>query len=604
MAVLDPLKIPELLQKRQKNQEIEDSIRHDKRVVFHTEPTQRAYQIPYIREYLDWIGQIIDHRKHDVFEHLLTMPIETIEFTEGVFNELKKIFNAPDRFKQHNFTNPELVKDYETYLDLIHNDEFWKTKGFQAMKSAINSILIVDLPAIQGPSDRPEPYYYLLPIDNVKIIKIGDNMRVEYIVFKDIEKEDVYHVFDDLFYRTYVLDKGNYILTVESQHDLGYTPARSFWSTPFNMNAKIQKKGPITNSLTQLDWLLAEYTFIKHEELYAGFPIDIMYEQQSPYTDDDGDSYDYNQTGINTLVPTSLYNDEDTTQAHRRYPSPESNTNKPVLGPGTQLLAPLRADKDDPDMINGLNRISADVASLNWIVDKIEKAEKKITFNMIGFTQDQSREAMNEMQVMGNVQSRENVVIDVKTNFENAETFVVKTMGFLRYGQAYLGSKIFYGEKFFFQSLDSIREGIKLSKTIGMPNFEIASQQKQLLNTKYQNNGKMLSKIEILMQLEPYQGYSLEELLTLNNSFRLDPVKMTIKTNFPEYIRRFENEFTNILTFMEFVELPEKVAVIYAILERYANEELNRQDQEGNQEGFTQPANDADSQRGQQNTGE
>lgn len=570
MAVLDPLEIPKLIQNGRPPEEVKYAIDHDRRAVFHTEPTEELKDIPYRRKFLGFVQNIIDKNKFDVFEYLLTLPTETVDFTEGVFNELKKIFNASDRFKKHEFINPDLAVDYDEYLKSIKNDEFWKSKGFSAMKSAINDILIVDLPSIPNLMDtRPQPYYYLLPIEQVIELKIIDGMKVEYIIFKDMRNERIVHVFDDLFYRSYDTTRGN-VLLVENMHDLGFTPARSFWTTPFNSKRKIQKKGPISNALGRLDWLLVEYVFSKHESLYAGFPIDIMYDQECNYHDDEGNAC---ENGYITRYIDRLHGDPNQEKIEKRDPCPACNSNKPLLGPGTIITAPARGDNEDPDLINGVNRVGADVNSLEWIRNKIEKDEQTITWNMIGYVQQQSREAMNEMQIMGNMQSRETVVLDVKTNFENAELFVTETMAKLRYGDAYLNSIIFYGEKFYFQSPEQIRTAIEASKTAGLPQFEIISQQKQLLNTKYQNNPDMLERIDILMALEPYQGYSLTELLTLNNSYPLDPLRVLIKTNFHDYITRFEREFMNIVNFMQFSDLDEKVAFIQTIIQNYAIED-------------------------------
>lgn len=575
MAILNPLEIPKLIQNGNPPEEVKYAIDHDKRAVFHTEPTEELKDIPYRRQFLGFVRNIIDKNKFDVFEYLLTLPIETVDFTEGVFNELKKIFNASDRFKKHEFTNPDLSVDYDDYLKSIRNQEFWKNQGFEAMKSAINDILIVDLPSIPNLADtRPQPYYYLLPIEKVIDIKIIEGTKIEYIIFKDMRNERIVHVFDDLFYRSYDTTKGN-VLLVENMHDLGFTPARSFWTTPFNSMRKIQKKGPISNALGRLDWLLVEYVFSKHEALYAGFPMYTMYEQECNYHDDQGNACENGY--ITYYPPGQFHGDVDNETVAKREPCPQCNSNKPILGPGTVITAPARADSEDPDLINGVQRVSADVDSLNWIKDKIQSDEQTITWNMIGYVQEQSREAMNEMQIMGNLQSRETVVLDVKTNFENAELFVTETMAKLRYGDAYLNSIIFYGEKFYFQSPEQIREAITSSKQAGLPQFEIISQQKQLLNTKYQNNPDMLERIEILMAIEPYQGYSLEELLNINTSYPLDPIRVTLKTNFHEYIARFERDFMNIVNFMQFNDFADKVEIIENTIRNYAIQDQEEQ---------------------------
>jgi len=48
---------------------------------------------------------------------------------------------------------------------------------------------------------------------------------------------------------------------------------------------------------------------------------------------------------------------------------------------------------------------------------------------------------------------------------------------------------------------------------------------------------------------------------------------MTIKMNFPAYIRRFERENTNVLTFGDAIDYDKKIDAISAEFLRYAQEE-------------------------------
>lgn len=581
--------IPKLIQKTNQNKEVKYCQEHDRRALFHTEPTEQANELKYLKKFISYVADIIDKNKQDVFKHIVSLlPIETVDFTEGVFNELKKVFNGQDRNKKHHFNNPELEQDFEMYLKQIHNNEFWEHKGFSTMKSAINSILIVDLAAEPNEVDSlPEPYYYFLPIDRLIDMPMTKKGKVEYIIFKDKKDEEIYYVFDDMFYRTYRKGNGTMNLIVENMHGLGYVPARSFWSTPFNHHRKIQKKSPISQALSKLDWLLIFYVFEKHASLYAGFPIDVMYEQKCNYHDDEGNECEngYITKTVNSHGIGSPLNELQQTIE----PCPACNGNKPILGAGTVITAPAMTDKDDPDLIQGLNRISADVESLEFLKGKIKNQEQSIAWDMIGYTQEDHKEAMNETQIIGNYESRQNVILEVKSNFEKAESFAVNTVGLLRYGNtAYLGSTINYGERFFLQTLNGLKEGIEKSKTSGLPNFEIAAQQKQLMLTKYQANPQMVQRSLILTEVEPYQGYTLKEITEINNTITLDPIKLLIKFNFQEYILRFEREFTNVANFMPFDEFNSKIDFINAKLIDYANADQQTSTQPNSQgdEGF------------------
>ena len=553
------------------DREIDNSINHDYRAQFHSEPHQKESDIPYIKSFLGWIKAIIDDNKFEVFKHLLQFPIETVDFTEGIFNELQKIFHAEDRFIKHQFTNPETEADFKKYLHDIGDNDFWQSEGFDAMKTAISSIMVVDMPRSEGGVEIPEPYYYLLPIANLIDIHVDRQRNIDWLIFRDINNDKIIHAFDSQFYRSYNKVDDRIVLIAEVPHELGYCPARSFWTTRFNTRSKIQKRSPISNTLGRLDKLLAKNVFCMHETLYAGFPVDIMYEQECGFQDELGNACESGYVSRQVRNPeVSAGSDGDYILA--KEPCPECNSNKPMLGAGTVLTAPARGDKDDPDLIHGLNRVSADVQSLEWLEKSIEKDEKSITWNMIGYLNEQSKEAMNEMQVAGNYESRLNVLLDTKENFEKIHTFTINTLGKLRYNAAYTGSIINYGEKFHLHSVIKLQEGLKLSKEAGMPIFEVSNQQQQIMNTKYQNNPEMLTRVRVLSSLEPFQTYTTDDILNMNDKFPLDPIKVAIKINFEDFINRFEREQMDVVPFMQFSEFQTKINFIQTKLDDYGNE--------------------------------
>lgn len=547
---------------------------HDKRAKFHTVPQQKYDKArnDYYGDYIQWVGRIIDQAKQEVFEHLLILPVETVDFTESIFNQVKKIFQAEDRFIHHSFVNDETSSDFSDYLRKIGDNYFWEDTGFEAMKNSPSAVLLVDMPSDGSEGEAPEPYYYLL--DTSLVINAGFDRycEFEWIIFKDPKKDKLVHAWDGVYYRSFDNTKGKMKLIVESAHNLGYCPAKSFWSKPFDKKSKLQKRGVITNTLSRLDWSLFLMTSSKHETLYAGFPIDIMYEQQCSYVDDQGNPC---EDGIIHFQNIRMI--EGVQEPYEDKMKCPSCSQKQRLGAGTQLTAPAMADKEDPDLIGGLNRVGADVQSLEWIEKKLKDDKLDITWNIIGISRGGNDAAKNELQVASNYESRLTALLDIKKNFEKIHKFAITTIGKLRYGSAYQGSVVNYGEQMFIHSLSELNENFEQSKKNGMPIFELAKQQGQIMHTKYQNNPEMIKRVDILRQLEPYQTYSIEELMKLSS--QLDKTRLALKLNFPEYINRFERENMNIVGFMQFSDMSQKIEIIKAKLMEYVQEDLTEAQQ-------------------------
>ena len=608
MAILSSAEILQILQEKQRPEELESCRIHDSRARFHTEPYLRSpvYQ-SYTDQFLAWVNLIIDKDKHAVFRALMTLPIETIDFTEGVFDELKKVFEAQNRYIGSEFTNPQLEADFEEYRKQIGDFDFWKTKGFKAMKSAINSFVIIDLPPIdeedEGTEDDaapkkaapkyPQPYYYLLDCQRVVDVDIDCNNNVEYIIFVDGYDQKMFYAFDDQFYRVFREIEGqaqvagqtvaSYEMVSETPHDLGYTPARSFWSTPYNDKSIIQKSGPISNSLSKLDWLLFMYTSTKHSELQAGFPVEVIYEQRCDYKDAEGNACEGGKIRKNVrtqmLSPRAAgdgYSYSTGTQVV--YDDCPTCKNKNQLGAGRLLTAPAMASKDDVDLIQGMNRIGADVPSLEYLLKRIDGLETGIAINVVGYTDEDLNEAINKEQVASRYQSQFTVLIEVKENFENIHKFVLETLGKLRYGKAFVSATVNYGDKFFIYSVDALQEEYTSAKTNGFPVYELGSQINQIIETKYKENPTMLERARILGSIEPYVTYTMTELINLNGAIPLNQQLIRLKADFESYVNRFEREYMNVAQFMQYSPMESRVEFIKNAMLEYVNEDYAEQD--------------------------
>ena len=251
--------IKQILQKPSKRQVIQKAVNMQRRLRFHTETNIAVSDINQPTTiFLDWVRRLLPKDKYNIFLQLFKFPLPTPAVVEDVYRELERVFYSRNSSSSYQFTDSELAEDWSQYRKSNLNEpEVWKTIAWKRMQVSPNSILVVDLPLVQT-SIRPEPYFYWLEIDSVidyELSKQDENL-FNWLIFNQPEHRIA--VFDDTSIRIYQLNEKNEIqsLISEAQHDLGYCPARFFWSTQLNEKNKDLKKNPITKELSNLDWYL------------------------------------------------------------------------------------------------------------------------------------------------------------------------------------------------------------------------------------------------------------------------------------------------------------------------------------------------------------
>lgn len=227
-------------------------------------------------EFLDWVRKLIPKDKYNIFLSLFKFPTQNIELTEKIFEELERVFDGRNSAVNYQFLDSTLADDWEWYKhDILNEPNVWKSKGWATMKTAINSVLVVDIPTEQM-EERPAPYFYFLGIDKVIDFK-AKGESLEWIIFK--QPDNKIAAFDDEFMRLFEVDDKGKVgeLITETKHGLGYCPAKFFWSTPLSREQPDIKKSPLSSQLGNLDWLLFFRVSKRHLDLYAPYPIYSAY---------------------------------------------------------------------------------------------------------------------------------------------------------------------------------------------------------------------------------------------------------------------------------------------------------------------------------------
>lgn len=576
---LDLNQIKQILQKPTKRQVIQKAANMQKRLRFHTETNIAVSDINQPTAlFLDWVRNLLPKDKYNIFLQLFKFPLSTPAVVEDVYRELERVFYSRNSSSSYQFTDSELAEDWADYRkNKLNEPDIWKTVGWKKMQVSINSILVVDLPQVQM-SVRPEPYFYWLEIEDVVDYEMINDTEFKWIVFRQPNRRIA--AFDDTYIRVYQLNEKNEIasLVSEATHNLGYCPARFFWSTQLNEKNKDLKKNPISKELSNLDWYLFFSISKQHLDLYAPYPIYSAYAADCNF--ENNETGDYCDGGFlrNSSGEYKILNDGTVEKC-------PCCSEKRIAGPGSFLEVPIPNQAEGiVDMRNPVQITTIDKDSLTYNVEECVRLRNDIIVSIAGSGGTVSeKEAINETQVAANFESKTSVLNALKTNFELAQKFVEDTICRFRYGSDFISSSISWGTEFYVFTVKELYNKYEQAKTNGASESELDAITQQILEVEYRNNPLVLQRMLILKQLEPYPHKTLDEVLKLHEKKLLNENYVKLKINFSTLVERFERENINIIEFASARTFSEKIKLITDKLLDYVREENDQAGVSANQ---------------------
>lgn len=539
---------------------------HQNRIKFHVETRVSPYFSQPLHDFLSNVASLIPDDKFRIFKLLFRFPLKTNEVTGIAFDKLFRVFDGRDPKFNFQFRNTEQRDDWEWYRqEKLHEPQVWKSVGWEYLKTEINSVLVVDLPENQE-GDRPEPYFYWLRIQDVLTFDADPvTGQMHWIIF--YQGKDKVAVVDDTSYRIFAFERGGITgePIIEHPHGLGYCPARFFWDKPISVDEPDLKRSPITKQLESLDWFLFFHISKKHLDTYAGYPIYSGYAMDCDFHNDetgdycDGgflkDKHDHWKYDANGLVRCPLC------------------SSKRISGAGSFVEIPIPGE-GQPDLHDPVKITTVDQHSLEYNVTEEERLKNAIIDGTVGVDSPVlTSQAVNEKQISASYDSKTTILQGIKESLERAMEWVDKTICLLRYGNDFISLNISLGTDFYLMSPSDLRSLYNTAKNSGASEAELDSLQRQIIETEYRDNPLELQRMLILNELEPYRHIGRQEALTLFEKNIMPENDLRIKMNFPDYIRRFERENTNIIEFGSAIPFATKIERIRAELDRYATEE-------------------------------
>lgn len=565
--MLDLKEVKEIIQNPRAKKEIKAALDHEARLRFHSQtvldPTQEKTAV---QAFLSWVEGLIPSDKFAIFLSLFRYPVKTVNLTQQAYAALEKVFDGRNPSFLYEFDNPELGEDWEAYrAENINEPWVWREEGFEVMKTAINSFMVVDLPREQA-GEFPEPYFYFLSMSDV-IDFAGKKDVLDYLIFKQEGNRIV--VIDDTSYRVFLTEEGGKeikALELETAHGLGYCPARSFWTTSISRAMPSVKRSPITNHLGDLDWYLFFATSKRHLDLYAPYPIYSGYEQACEYELERED-------GLNEYCDRGFLRDENDRFILRNGHVAECPvcSKKRIAGVGSFVeIPPPSRENDGADMRNPVQITTVDRGSLDYNTDEIQRLERVFYEAVTGYGGEAvNNQAINEKQVKAFFEGRTNVLRNLKKDFETAQQWVDETLCRLRYGQAFVSATIDLGSEFYLLTADDLMGLYLQSHKDGADSLTLDTLQNQYYETRFRNNPAQLARVQFLLEVEPLRHVTREQVTEMYRNEELSYENYFLKVNFSSLVMRFERENTAVTEFATAMSLDKRVKKITEALLSY-----------------------------------
>lgn len=573
--VLEPNQILELIREPRSKEKIIEAVYQEERLKMHGEPKVARYSTlgaysgnSAESDFFSYVDHLLPKRKYERFVQLYTYPVKTNEFFENVYSEFHKVFQSNNSYVKCEFSDEELEMEFKDKEAII--SDWFRVQGFRNMATRINGLLVVDMPE----EEDGDPYFYFVDVKSLVDIKNDENGNAHYVILK--VDEDIYNVFDKQYSRTVEVTGDSIRVLKEFEHGLGWCPARMMWTDDLSHRDHIVKQSPFSKSLSRLDLLLFKMVSSEYADLYSSYPILSAYKAKCDYSDHYG-----NQCNHGSIY---LASHDDPRMQGETIDCPACKGSD-MIGAGTIFWVDPPEDKEQHDAIETIKRLDADVESLEYIKGDIGALENQIRFDVNGRGEmEGNSQAKNEMQIAKDFEAMQNAMMRYKRNMEIAQQFITDTCATMKYGDAYSGCIINYGDQFYLSTEEQLKADIKMSKDAGLPSYEIVNMLEQLNGTKYRNSPTQKKRSSILMDLDPFPAMSLNEILKMESG--LDPMDVIIKKNFDQFVNRFERENINLVRFGQDIDYNVKIDSILEVFREYANEKagsLNPDDDEASQ---------------------
>lgn len=519
-------------------------------------------------------------KKADRISNFINFPLSVVDISDNVLTETTKVFDSKNSFVSVSATDDIRNQFTDEVIESLNIFDWIKKNGTDVLNNQPNSVVVVDYDSEGNP--------FLIYVSTERIVDFQLSSKcgeLDYFAFihsvhqlNETDSITYYAVYDSYTYWVFSAlngDKTKLDLVSQLENYSGQCPARMFMSD--SLNGGYNRRVPLSTSMSKLSEWQRFNVFKSYADHYYPFPVIERVEENCSVEGCQGGHIltghrDYEDDGIKYNTP--IFTD-----------CPSCSSKKDSLGPGLVVQLKSRSQKDDPDYSGDFKMITPDVSSLEYIAKKLESLEANIIYNSAGYNELLNKEAVNSQQVQGSFESKTNVLIRIKNNFDTLHKWIVEQIMLGSFGDlANVSVNVNYGTEFYIYTEAEIQAVFDTAKKSNLPESEIAEIYLQIVETKYKGNPDKILRAITLFNLDPLPFDSWIDTQSKYNSGIISDEQFEIKANFTNLVARFERENATVTKFGSLLDFDIRIIEIQKIIKTYLNGRQER-NQERNQEG-------------------
>ena len=515
------------------------------------------------KEFLQFIRKTLGDKKAERICDYIQFPLSSTGLTKNIMKDLYKVFDAGNSFFSVEASKKNSGDKIKKAISRANITNWIENTGKEVLKNRPNTVVVIDK------DEEGMPYLVKVNSERLMDFKLAeDNFSFEYIVFEhsvvknEKDEEEVrISVYDEEQFFVILKIGDNYTIESATNHNIGYCPARMFISKPLNTHCKFSRDIPIANSISKLLEYQQLEIYHYYTDLYAAFPVVEMVRPTCDVENCHGGLIHYDEQ----------YTEDGEEKTITKTKKCESCANRSQIGVGSKVL--VDPPKEGKPSASGMFKfISNDIANLNYIREKVDRAAKVVQLRIAGMDSTMTKEAINELQVKGSFQSRSNVLLDIKENLDGLYYWIARTVCKTINPNKDVEINANFGTEWYLVSEDDLQKRYDTAKKSGIPESEIREIYFQLLETKYKGNPERLNKMKTINMVDPCPYFTQEEKVVLLEKGAILESEFIISQRMDNFIKRFEREELSINEFGSELEPTEKYKRILEILNKYADE--------------------------------
>ena len=460
----------------------------------------------------------------------------TIGVTSIILDNLNRWQSTSGTVKKCDFYDDTKNEKFQDVLSQVWNnnsfDDFLKTFYKEAIYTDFNGFIVVTKPKIiEGQIEKEgilsnyeggavNPYMIYISIADVHDFRMtGD--KVEYLIIRLSKDQKKFRVIDDA--RDIVVDDGK--IQEDFYHEVGYTPARRISSiNKYLLDSQI-KTSPIDHIIPALDRYMSCDYDLRMQIIRHAYPKLAVVVRQCHSCR--GQGFEIKEDGTRIKCTTC-----DGSMV-------EIPINRDgVIGIPQYLETGNTAYPGSP-----ASYITTDTESLRLCMEDLEKQRKDILYAGTGDKALITETMDTATETMVNNRSLEDRISEISEMVERFEKWCKETIkrlhqDFSKTTEYEISVK--YGKRISIKNETDILSEIQESKKSGMNMGYVQGLQIDLVYAKYKNNETELTRQIMLNDLEPFPGYTVDEIMRMAEY--CDEKDLKLKINFESVIDKFEKD--------------------------------------------------------------